>query len=83
MKVNVTLRYLAEDLVNVTREISIDPGCTAGELSARVVREEEQKEGIRFSGASIVVLINGKVAAPERLLKEGDVIRIVPVAAGG
>lgn len=83
MTVQVTLRYLSKEQVNITKELTLDNGCTAGELSAWIVQEEEKRESIRFSGASIVTVVNGRIAAPEQVLKEGDEIKILPVAAGG
>ena len=83
MTVKVTLRYLYKSLIYRTTEEIISEGCSAGELAARLVRAEEDKEDIQFSGASIVILINGQVATPDHLLEDGDEIKIFPVAAAG
>lgn len=83
MTVNVTLRYLSKEQVNIKKEITLENSCTAGELSARIIHEEEEKEGIRFSGANIAMVVNGRLAAPEQSLEDGDEMLILPVAAGG
>ena len=83
MLVNVTLRYLSGTPVKITREESVRPGCTAGELSASVILSEENNKAITFSGASIVSLVNGQVVSADHVLKEGDHITIMPVAAAG
>lgn len=83
MKVTVTLRYLRKTLVEIKTEEEVPAGYTAGELSSSVIKAHEKQEGIEFAGASIVTLINGKLAAPDQLLSEGDDIKIMPVAAAG
>ena len=83
MTVNVTLRYLSKEQVTIKKEITLENSCSAGELSARIIHEEEEKEGIRFSGANIAMVVNGRLAAPEQSLKDGDEMLILPVAAGG
>lgn len=83
MNVEVTLRYLTRTLVERTTQEEVTEGCTAGEISAKMVREEEKREGIRFTGASIVTLVNGRIALADQVLKEGDEIKIMPVAAAG
>ena len=37
MTVNVTLRYLSKEQVNIKKEITLENSCTAGELSARIM----------------------------------------------
>ena len=83
MNVEVTLRYLTRTLVEKTTQEEVPAGCTAGELSSKMVRDEENKEGIRFTGASIVTLVNGRIALADQVLKEGDEVKIMPVAAAG
>jgi len=83
MIVNVTLRYLSGTPVTVKREESVRPGCTAGELSDFVIFAEEKSKAITFSGASIVSVVNGQVVTADHVLKEGDQITIMPVAAAG
>ena len=83
MKVNVTLRYLTSSLVIRTKELELSAGVTAGDLTRQVIREEEEAEQIEFSGASVVTLVNGRIAAPETALHDGDEVRILPVAAAG
>ena len=83
MKVNVTLRYLQKTLVEIKTTEEVDKNCTAGELSARIIRDHSQKEGINFTGASIAVLVNGRLAKDDLPLKDNDEMKIMPVAAGG
>ena len=83
MMVNVTLRYLSGTPVTITKEEAVRPGCTAGELSDSVILSEESSKEITFSGASIVFLVNGRVVSADHVLKEGDHVTILPVAAAG
>jgi len=83
MTVNVTLRYLSETPVKITRQEQVRSGCTAGELSDLVILAEEKSRNIVFSGASIVTLVNGRVTTPEHILNDGDDIIVMPVAAAG
>lgn len=83
MKVTVTLRYLSRTLVNKTREAEIPSGCTAGELASLIISDLKRSEDTVFTGASIVTVVNGRVTAPDHELKDGDEIKIMPVAAGG
>lgn len=83
MRVHTTLRYLAEAPVIITEEKEICAGCTAGDLSDRIIRAEEQKRNMVFSGASIVTLVNGRIAEQDYVLEDGDTVIIMPVAAAG
>lgn len=83
MKVDVTLRYLKKSLVEIKTTEEVDETCTAGELCNRIVSDHAKAEGINFTGANIAVLVNGRLAAGEMLLHDGDDIKIMPVAAGG
>lgn len=83
MKVSITLRYLSEIPVKITREEQISPGCTAGELAESVILAEEKNKNIVFSGASIVTLVNGRVVTADHILEDGDEITVMPVAAAG
>ena len=83
MKVNVTLRYLKKELVEIRSEQNVDEGCTAGSLCSKIITEHAREEGINFTGANIAVLVNGRLATDDTLLKDGDEMKIMPVAAGG
>lgn len=83
MKVEVTLRYLHRTLKEIRTSEEVPEGCTAGELSASIIKAQEMREGIEFAGASIVTLVNGRLVTKETLLHDGDVVKIMPVAAAG
>lgn len=83
MKVEVTLRYLHRSLIEVKSTEEIPEGYTVGELAQIVIKAQEEKEEIEFAGASIVTLINGRVATHDTPLKEGDEVKIMPVASAG
>ena len=83
MKVNVTLRYLKNEPVEIKSTEEIDENCTAGKLCTDVITAHAAQEGINFTGANIAVLVNGRLAADDWKLHEGDEVKIIPVAAGG
>ena len=83
MELEVTLRYLTKTVVEVKSREQVPEGCTAGELAAAVLQKHESERGIHFTGASIAVLVNGKLAADKTPLQDGDEMKILPVAAGG
>ena len=83
MKVRVTLRYLSSSLVTRTEELDLPAGSTAGELTRQIIRKEEEMLGISFSNASVVTLVNGRIAEPAAALHDADEVRIMPVAAAG
>ena len=83
MVIEVTLRYLTGVTVERTRREEVPEGCTAGELCTAVIRVEEAREDIRFEGANILTLVNGRVVSPDHVLRDGDAVRILPVALGG
>ena len=60
-----------------------EDGCTAGELSDEVISAHERQEDIRFTGACIVTLVNGKVVSRDHVLNDGDEMKIMPVPSGG
>ena len=83
MKVSVTLRYLTDTFVTRTKEMDLPAGSTVGELTRQIIREEEGTQDLSFSSASVVTLVNGRIAASDAALRDGDVVRILPVAAAG
>ena len=83
MRVNVTLRCLASVPVKKTTVEELPEGCTVRELCTRLIRAEEKLNGSRFSGTDVVTLVNGRVAAPDQALLDGDEVKILPVILGG
>lgn len=83
MTVTATVRYHNKNGNRITFTREVPPETTAGALSKSVLAALEKQEHIHFTGANIVVLIEGRIAADERLLQDGDEILIIPVAAGG
>ena len=83
MEVKTTLRYLRKTVVELQSTHTVAEGCTAGALAGRIIEEHQAQAGINFTGASIAVLVNGRLAAEDWLLHDGDVMQILPVAAGG
>ena len=83
MDVQVIFRYPGMKRAEIRNNIEVPEECTAGELTSSFIRDYEKREGVHFTGASILTLVNGKLAADEIPLRDGDVINIIPVAAGG
>ena len=83
MLVHVTIRYPSVTRAEFSQTAEIPEGCTSGELTAAVIKDFEKTEGVRFTGASILTLVNGRLTTAEVPLKDGDDVKIVTVAAGG
>lgn len=83
MKIHVTLCYRRESVKEYKLEAKAEEGTTAGGLAEKIINDHSIQEGINFSGASIAVLVNGRLAADEMPLSDGDIVKIIPVAAGG
>lgn len=83
MVVQVTVRYPSVTQAEIRKTAEIPEGCTSGELTSSVIKAFEQEEGLRFTGASILTHVNGKLTTAETLLRDGDDVKIITVAAGG
>ena len=55
-------------------EVDLPPGSTLGDLLARL--EIPEQEGV-------LLVVNGRTAAPGQALGEGDVVNLIPALSGG
>ncbi len=79
MKVRLKLfatyrRYLPPDSSGNALDLTVPPGARVGDLLAQVGVPERE---------SLVILVNGRDAGPERVLQEGDAVAVFPALAGG
>ena len=82
-KVQVLLKYPSVSRIEVRKTVEISAGYTVGELTSSIISDYEDQQGIKFTGANILTLVNGRLAAPDTALCGGDDVKIIPVAAGG
>ena len=83
MKIKVTLRYRSSASVSAVIEKEAAEGTTAGNLTAEIIREYEEQEGITFTGVNVAILLNGMLIDGNHQLHDGDELVVIPVAAGG
>ena len=79
----MTIRYPSATKAEFTKTVELPEGSTSGELTSSFVKSYEEEADIRFTGASILTLVNGRLTTAETLLRDGDEVKIVTVAAGG
>jgi sulfur carrier protein ThiS len=66
-------RYLPPDSRDHAHDLDVPAGARVGEVLTRL--------DVPIEGS--VILINGRTAAPDHVLEEGDVVAVFPAMAGG
>ena len=81
MRINVHFSSLFQVLGGVEREVmDVDEGTTLGPLSSLL---SQKYQNLPIDSEKTYFVINDQIAAKEKILSEGDQVRIFQLPAGG
>ncbi len=88
MQVRVRLVSLLREAVGSRElEVELEDGATLGDLLkvlyGKFPKLREVIESLGKRGLDVLFMVNGSTATPDKRLREGDVITILPPASGG
>ena len=80
MKIQLLLFGIATDLLNTSSlELAISENCTIADFKNEILKKYPQLKNIN----SYAIAVNESYATEETVLKENDVVAIIPPVSGG